>query len=59
MVIADLQERYELGRARYGTGLKAFNGRNSLRDLYEELMDALMYVRQIIEEDDRGPLRPE
>lgn len=51
LVIADLQDRYELGKARYGTGLKAFNGRNGLRDLYEELVDAIMYVRQVMEED--------
>lgn len=51
LVIRDLQDRYELGKARYGTGLQPFNGRSGLRDLYEELMDAVMYVRQVIEED--------
>lgn len=51
LVIQDLVERYELGKSRYGTGLKTFNGRSGLVDLYQELADALMYVRQVIEED--------
>lgn len=59
LVIADLQARYELGKARYGTGLKAFNGRDGLRDLYEELMDAIMYTRQIMEEDTVGEMSDE
>jgi hypothetical protein len=46
LVIADIQERRELGRKRYGTALQPFNGRSTDRDLYEELLDALMYQRQ-------------
>ena len=37
----------------YGTGLQTFNGRDALIDLYQELMDAVMYLRQLIAEEDR------
>lgn len=50
LVIADIQERARLGRKRYGTPLQAFNGRNALQDAYEEIMDALLYLRQALEE---------
>ena len=51
LVIADLLERKEFGTAKYGEPLRAFNGRDPLIDLYQELIDAVMYVRQQIEED--------
>lgn len=50
LVIADIRKRMELGIRRYGTPLRAFNGRDALRDLYEELLDATCYARQAIEE---------
>lgn len=43
LVARDMQKRLELGIKRYGTGLQPFNGRDFLRDLYEELLDALAY----------------
>ena len=52
MVIADLAVRRQVGIDRYGTPLQARNGRDALRDLYEELLDACCYVRQAIEERD-------
>ncbi len=51
LVIADIEKRRELGIQRYGTALQPFNGRNALQDLYEELLDAAMYIRQKIEEE--------
>jgi hypothetical protein len=52
-VIADLRARTELGIAKYGRPLETFNGRNALRDLYEELLDGAQYVKQrLLEEDD-------
>jgi len=51
MVIADLVERKEFGTAKYGEPLMAFNGRDPLVDLYQELIDAVMYVRQYMTED--------
>lgn len=52
MVIADLETRLQVGIQRYGTPLQAFNGRDALRDLYEELLDACCYTRQLIAERD-------
>lgn len=50
LVIADIEERRRVGIARYGTPLQTFNGRDALIDLYQELLDAVMYTRQLIEE---------
>jgi hypothetical protein len=50
LVTADIEERKRVGVERYGTPLQANNGRDTLRDLYEELLDATMYIRQLIEE---------
>lgn len=52
LVIADLVARSEAGRAKYnGRTLKTFNGRDALVDLYQELLDASVYIRQRIEEE--------
>jgi hypothetical protein len=50
LVAADLAGRKALGTERYGTPLQPHNGRDALRDLYEELLDAAVYIRQAIEE---------
>lgn len=52
LVIQDLQDRKELGKQKYGQALKPNNGRDALKDLYQELMDALVYLRQVIYERD-------
>jgi len=52
LVIADMHTRKEIGVERYGTALQIHNGRDALRDLYEELLDGAMYVRQAIAERD-------
>ena len=52
MVLADLTNRALEGKEKYGEPLKAHNGRNALWDLYQELLDAAMYIRQVIEEQD-------
>lgn len=51
LVIEDLLERKEFGTAKYGEPLMAFNGRDPLIDLYQELIDTIVYVRQYMEED--------
>ena len=51
LVILDIKERKRVGTERYGTPLQANNGRDALVDLYQELLDAVQYVRQIIEEE--------
>ncbi len=50
LVSRALTLRAEMGKAKYGTYLRANNGRNALVDLYQELLDALMYSQQCMEE---------
>ena len=50
MVRQDLLTREELGRAKYGTALQAHNGRDALRDAYEEALDLCCYLRQALAE---------
>ena len=52
-VIKDLADRREMGRAKYGTELKTFNGRSAMVDLYQELLDAVLYLKQFLMEDTR------
>ena len=54
LVIEDMQERDRVGVARYGTRLQAHNGRDALRDAYEESLDLAVYLRQAIEERASG-----
>lgn len=51
-VIADLREREKKGIQTYGTTLQTHNGRDALRDLYEELLDACQYLKQLMMERD-------
>jgi hypothetical protein len=51
-VKADLDARIQLGIQRYGQPLQTFNGRDALKDLYEELLDACHYAKQAILERD-------
>ena len=48
----DLRDRREMGIQKYGTALQPFNGRNAAQDLYEELLDATVYTKQMITEYD-------
>lgn len=57
LVIDDLKARREEGIRRYGTPLQAHNGRDAMNDLYQEILDAACYLKQVIEE--RGPCRAE
>ena len=50
LVMEDMKDRDYIGLVRYGTRLQPFNGRNSLVDLTEELLDAMVYLRQFREE---------
>lgn len=52
IVMADMQSRHELGIKRYGTPLQPFNGRDALRDAYEEALDLAVYLRNAIFERD-------
>ena len=53
--IADMKARDALGRARYGTPLQTNNGRDWLRDAYEESLDLLVYIRQGQEQEPQLP----
>ena len=47
-IVEDLAARAAVGEAKYGTMLMAHNGRDAAMDAYQELLDAAMYVRQLI-----------
>jgi hypothetical protein len=51
LVAADIEERKAQGLAKYGTLLRPFNGRDAVVDLYQELLDACQYARQVIAEE--------
>ena len=50
LLIEDIKKRDQVGLQRYGTRLQAFNGRNALQDAYEEMLDAVVYLRQTLQE---------
>lgn len=51
-VIADMEARMQLGIQRYGVALQPENGRDALRDAYEESMDQTIYLKQLLVERD-------
>lgn len=46
LVIRDMQARDSFGEAKYHTRLQAFNGRDSLLDAYQEVLDLAVYLKQ-------------
>jgi hypothetical protein len=46
----DLEVRAQVGEAKYGERLTTHNGRDAELDLYQELLDAVNYSRQDLEE---------
>lgn len=52
MVISDMGQRDYTGFRRYNTRLQPFNGRDALRDAYEECLDMAVYLRQALFERD-------
>lgn len=55
LVRADLDAREQVGIERYGTPLQPDNGRDALRDAYEEALDLACYLKQAIVERDTRP----
>mgnify|MGYP000887023786 CR=1 FL=1 len=51
LVIKDMESRKQMGLKKYGTVLQAGNGRNALKDAYEEVLDLAMYLKQKLEEE--------
>lgn len=52
LVMVDMAGRDKLGRERYGTPLQPHNGRDTLRDAYEEALDLAVYLRTAMYERD-------
>lgn len=52
LVLADMRARDAEGRRKYGVPLQPHNGRDAMIDLYQELLDAVVYARQAIYERD-------
>lgn len=50
LVRRDISTRERIGIERYGTALYLHNGRNAIRDAYEEALDLAMYLRQALAE---------
>ena len=47
---AAARERHEFGVAKYGTALRAHNGRNARIDALQEAMDLVVYLEQMAQE---------
>ena len=52
MLAVDIAGRQALGVRKYGTALQPHNGRDALRDAYEEALDLAAYLRQALYERD-------
>ncbi len=52
LVLKDIEERDIIGEKKYGVRLQPHNGRDSLVDVYQELLDAVVYIRKCIYERD-------
>lgn len=49
-VIADMKERDKLGEESYGGPMMPHDGRDSLKDAYEEAIDMCLYLKKAIVE---------
>lgn len=52
LVLADMKERDDFGKSKYGTSLQPGNGRDALADAYQEALDLAVYLRTAIYERD-------
>lgn len=52
LVASDIHSRNRLGVKKYGTTLQPHNGRDALKDAYEEALDLCQYLRQALFERD-------
>jgi hypothetical protein len=55
LLIADMRERDQVGRARYGTPLTSGNGRDHLIDALQEQLDACVYLANDLDEHGVDP----
>ena len=56
MFIEDIKLRDLTGAKKYGVRLQPFNGRNAIKDAYEETVDTVVYLRQAIYEQEKSTL---
>lgn len=54
IVMQDMEARNKLGISKYGKPLTPFNGRDSLIDAYEEVLDLAVYLRNAIIEMEKN-----
>lgn len=52
LVLQDMRLRDAMGREKYGVPLQPFNNRDALWDAYQEALDLVVYLRQVIYERD-------
>lgn len=58
LVMKDMAARNAMGIKKYGTPLQPHNGRNSLVDAYEEVLDLAVYLKnEIIEHENNHDAR--
>jgi len=56
-IAEDVEARIRIGERKYGKRLQSFNGRDALKDLYDEVLDALNYSKQLeLENKDNGEI---
>jgi hypothetical protein len=58
-LVNDMAERHEIGIKRYGVSLTSGNGRNSMVDAYQELLDFVVYVRTWLDEREISMIAPQ
>lgn len=52
LVMQDMQDRDRFGHEKYGVRLQPHNGRDTLKDAYQEALDLAVYLRSAIYERD-------
>jgi hypothetical protein len=52
LVMQDIKDKVDSGIIKYGTVLQSRNGRDALLDAYQEAIDLVFYLRQLIVERD-------
>lgn len=52
LIFMDMSERDTMGLRKHGVRLQPFNGRDVLKDGYQEALDLVAYLRQAIYERD-------
>lgn len=52
-IIQLMRDRNEFGKKKYGTPIQAHNGRDNLTDAFQEMLDAVVYLKnQLLEKED-------